>query len=314
MVLNLVLPVPSQPLITEQKTARGVSDPSPQGTPSPPQGRGNKVGDFSQFTNGVSRKLQLKSVVHEEFMKVSQMDDTLLLRWLTAHVLSVEQRLDILQPADAAITLPQNLLSAIDEFSGKIFLSPNLGAYKERPNDRLIKMLKKRPDLLPLGLKENKQAMKVVKTKVDVRFTQLRNSAKKPIHASLGKYDMIREESVGPFTPVIKLTQELIESVGGRGCEVTTTLPLVARVAFLRLTYTDKNLLGSDHKAGPSYWDTVDKNLKEIRDDKQNEPKKISQVFTRILQDDREKYRNSNVVDDSLDGLAEVAETNDWDE
>lgn len=88
-----------------------------------------------------------------------------------------------------------------------------------------------------------------------------------------------------------------------------------------RCVYTDELAKTGTGKAGPSYWDTVDLRLKEIRKSKANDAARITRyvelqifigksnsnddlcsVFSKILEDDRKVYGNI-AVPENLDNV-----------
>ncbi|KAK7433875.1 hypothetical protein VKT23_020500 [Stygiomarasmius scandens] len=104
----------------------------------------------------------------------------------------------------------------------------------------------------------------------------------------------------------MRLTAMVLTEVGGRSCEVKMTLPLVARIAFLRNMFVAEATTTLDGKVGARFWDAVDEGLKKIRESQNCDAIKISQVFARILDNDRANYKDLDVGEEDLDVLADV--------
>ncbi|KAF9526611.1 hypothetical protein CPB83DRAFT_837217 [Crepidotus variabilis] len=73
---------------------------------------------------------------------------------------------------------------------------------------------------------------------------------------------------------------DLALAILNNSSDVLINVPLCARLALLRLKYTDSS----------KYWDTVDLQLAEIRDKAANNAVKITRAFTRLLTNDRALY------------------------
>ncbi|KAJ3779773.1 hypothetical protein GGU10DRAFT_197198 [Lentinula aff. detonsa] len=164
-------------------------------------------------------------------------------------------------------------------------------------------------DLLPSAVREHKPTMAVIKNKINKELTNNRAAAKALLLKSLGDFSPGINEFSGPYIPIVKLTNMLLSEICGASSKLTVTLPRVARVAFLRNQYVcDATIAANGGKVGSGFWDNVDTALRVVRETHKEDSIKITQVFTRILMEDRATY-NDFESDENLDRLAEVLES-----
>ncbi|THV05528.1 hypothetical protein K435DRAFT_961029 [Dendrothele bispora CBS 962.96] len=287
-----------------QRMVLNLRDPG-SATPNP---RPKKLADtMAQYATTWGRTLQLKNGHQDELIRASQIKDpNLQFLYIAGLIFSLKDEFALVRPADTAVTVPEHTDGYIEKLTVRGILDPAASAYKTRPGEKAMQTLKKHPEWVPLALLEHKPTMKTIKTKVNGRFTHHRADIKDAISKSLGTFDALDQKFDGPFTPIMRLTATVITEVGGRSCEVKMTIPLVARIAFLRNMYVAEAIKTLDGKVGGHFWDVVDKGLQKIRDSQNCDAVKISQVFGRILDDDRVKYQDLEAGEENLDELAEV--------
>ncbi|KAJ3738318.1 hypothetical protein DFH05DRAFT_1517929 [Lentinula detonsa] len=185
--------------------------------------------------------------------------------WLASKMISLlPHKLDTIQPQNTKFEISAALNSKIEEQLVNLFLNPAVPAYLGQLNENLMKMLKKSSlNLLPKQVRELKP-MKVIESKIGSRFTHHRNEAKAILCKSVGKFNKNMKASEGPFIDIVVLTRAFVTGVGGKGCGITVSLPLVARIAFLHCIYVEEAVKAETGKADADFWKTVDKKLKQV--------------------------------------------------
>ncbi|KAJ3748349.1 hypothetical protein DFH05DRAFT_554001 [Lentinula detonsa] len=185
--------------------------------------------------------------------------------WLASKMISLlPHKLDTIQPQNAKFEISAALNSKIEEQSVNLFLNPAVPAYLGQLNENLMKMLKKSSLNLLLKQVRELKPMKVIESKIGSRFTHYCNEAKAILCKSVGKFNKNMKASEGPFTDIVVLTRAFVTGVGGKGCEITVSLPLVARIAFLHCIYVEEAVKAETGKADADFWKTVDKKLKQV--------------------------------------------------
>ncbi|KAJ3744275.1 hypothetical protein DFH05DRAFT_1460398 [Lentinula detonsa] len=253
-----------------------------------------------------------------ELVKASQITDPgQRFLFQVANNFAVRTAIERLQPADSAVPITRSLEHFIAISAAQCFLNPNLGAYKNWPNEKVMVKLKMRFDLLPSAVREHKPTMALIKNKINKELTNNRAAAKALLLKSLGDFSPGINEFSGPYIPIVKLTNMLLSEICGASSKLTVTLPRVARVAFLvrdlilmtlRSDTLSAQSISNGGKVGSGFWDNVDTALRVVRETHKEDSIKITQVFTRILMEDRATY-NDFESDENLDRLAEVLES-----
>ncbi|KAF5359933.1 hypothetical protein D9758_013978 [Tetrapyrgos nigripes] len=265
--------------------------------------------DLAQYADNLGRSLHLQKSQQEELLRATQIvDPNRQFIYMVAQLLFVKGSIELLQPASAPIAFAANLESKIDELAVMVILDPTAGAYKSRPTERIMAGIRCYPDILTPALRDHKPTLKALKAKAGNLCTHHRADIKLQIARSLGDFNSDIKLFIGPFVPIVELTTAITNEVNGRAAEVKVSLPLVARIAFLRNIFVSEAQQTSDGKVGAGYWDAVDKGLEFIRESHKNNKVQISGVFARILQDDRTKYQSDFTGPmESLDGLEDIA-------
>ncbi|KAJ3786077.1 hypothetical protein GGU10DRAFT_420696 [Lentinula aff. detonsa] len=280
------------------------------GTPTPVARKRAAGEDFTQRAAAESRKLRLNAEHSQELQEIAKTGG---LRpvdiWMASQMLAIRERMDVIQPAGTKFEIPAALASVIEDISVKVFLDPTLSAYLNHPNERLLTYLKARPNILFRAVREHKPAMKVIATKISSRFTHHRNDTKDMIASSLGQYDKEADMFTGPFMAIVELTRKVIVAIGGKSYDLAVSVPLVARIAFLRQVYVHESTKNTG-KAGTDFWKCVDEGLKMIREAKKYDTTKISAVFAKILSNDRNEY-DDQLSPEDIDTLVTIAHTVD---
>ncbi|SJL14696.1 uncharacterized protein ARMOST_18162 [Armillaria ostoyae] len=93
---------------------------------------------------------------------------------------------------------------------------------------------------------------------------------KEEIGRSFGSFDKTVQVFTGESVGIAELCEKIIAAVGGKSCDAVVSIPLMARVAFLRNSFALCAGHSTDVKAGAGWWDGVDADLKELREKKDN--------------------------------------------
>ncbi|SJL05028.1 uncharacterized protein ARMOST_08400 [Armillaria ostoyae] len=121
---------------------------------------------------------------------------------------------------------------------------------------------------------------------------------KEEIGRSFGSFDKTIQVFTGESVGIAELCEKIIAAVGGKSCDAVVSIPLMARVAFLRNSFALCAGHSTDGKAGAGWWDGVDADLKELREKKDNNQLRITAVLRKMLDDDGVNYGNiSSAVD-----------------
>ncbi|KAK0440050.1 uncharacterized protein EV420DRAFT_1731392 [Desarmillaria tabescens] len=259
------------------------------------------LGDLSQYSLTLSRTLQLKPVDCELLSAFAKLPGVELKDiWTAAYLISIKDRLNVLQPS-GVYEIPSTLSSKIDEWSIRYFLDPTISAYKseEWPKKKLLRKLKARPDWgLTEAVANHKPAMRVITQEIGSRFIHHRNVTKEEIGRSFGTFDKTLQAFTGESVGIAELCERIITAVGGKSCDTVVSIPLMARVAFLRNSFALRAGCSTDGKASAGWWDEVDADLKELREKKDNNQMRITVVLRKMLDDDRANYGNTASVGD----------------
>ncbi|KAJ7097467.1 hypothetical protein C8R44DRAFT_889375 [Mycena epipterygia] len=198
---------------------------------------------------------------------------------LLVNLLHLSNQLNTIVTAAPVFATSAALEKNLHDYATAILLSSKITAYKGAvPTNTLLNILRKHRFDLPIGIENNPADFAKVIAAVQEAFTQLRAKLKKALCASLKVNKHDRNFAAGPKQQnIFKLTQILVE-----GTQCTVTVELCARVALMRKTY----LVVS----GPKFWDKLDSNLAEIRNNADGKAKRIVKAFSHILAKDQEKH------------------------
>ncbi|KAK0444641.1 uncharacterized protein EV420DRAFT_1574105 [Desarmillaria tabescens] len=164
---------------------------------------------------------------------------------------------------------------------------------------KLLRKLKARPDWgLTEAVANHKPAMRVITQEIGSRFIHHRNVTKEEIGRSFGTFDKTLQAFTGESVGIAELCERIITAVGGKSCDTVVSIPLMARVAFLRNSFALRAGCSTDGKASAGWWDEVDADLKELREKKDNNQMRITVVLRKMLDDDRANYGNTASVGD----------------
>ncbi|THU95802.1 hypothetical protein K435DRAFT_859152 [Dendrothele bispora CBS 962.96] len=265
--------------------------------------------DYIQYATWIASRFginqQRDQVALTEFAQLQDPQKALI--FIAAKVIAMELRLNTMEPASTGYQMSDALKGHIETVTLQVFLDPKLGAYKDQwPNKKALAVLKKNPQWgVTSAVANDKAKMKVIKQKISSRFIHHRNDAKDVIAASLGTFHEENGKFEGTSIGIVELCQQLIRAVGGRSFDLEVTVPLCARAAFIRKSYK-KAFKEAGNVKPTDFWGKVDQDLKTVRDEKENDPARISKVMSKILNNDREKY--GQLPPEALDHLPRVAQ------
>ncbi|EPQ53883.1 hypothetical protein GLOTRDRAFT_139378 [Gloeophyllum trabeum ATCC 11539] len=248
--------------------------------------------DFSQYAQSVARRKRLRPEDSDELVSYSKLSRGEKDIWLASTLLSIQGTVSQLQAPDAQWDLPVMLKKKIDIYSAVVILSPTLSAYvsDDAPRKVLIDILERYPSWgYKQDVKENPYRYNIVISFISAKLTARRYTAKKIIAESIGTTAEDPEELKRvDADDILALCEGLVAKVF-KAAKIVITVPMCARVAFLRLIYVGQP------DAGDKYWDSADEKLKDFRVKLSNDPKKISSKFAKILSQDRQVYGDVDV-------------------
>lgn len=263
----------------------------------PPVGNRQPVeDDLVQYADQVARRVRLKPAGQQELRGLAMltMDERII--WIAAHILRSEERLEVIQPADAQWVLPKLLKDKIDIYSYLLLVSPSLSFYVKQsiPVSRMKKLLEHHPQWgYTTEVRNDTYRSGIVMKRIQDRLTDRRAELKHIIWLSLGP-DMLpssasaKARAAAAKIDILTLCEAVIIKHSGLGVVVKPTLEMCARFALLRrvlvevLTETTLNV--------KDYWDRVDERLDGIRGMFPNEPRKITKLFMNILEADKKDF------------------------
>ncbi|THV03122.1 hypothetical protein K435DRAFT_916151 [Dendrothele bispora CBS 962.96] len=198
--------------------------------------------------------------------------------FVMAKLTAVERRLINVEPSPETYQIPDGLKGHIETTTLQIFFSPTLGAYlkDQWPNKKVVAVLKKNPQWgLTPAVSGDKLKMKIINKKISSRFIHHRNDAKDIISTSLGKFDEATSKFDNSGTGIIDLSEQLIRTVGGRSFDLRVTVPLCARIAFIRSVYRTAFKAAGNVKP-PDFWGKLDEELQKVCNEKEGNADRIS--------------------------------------
>ncbi|EPQ51030.1 hypothetical protein GLOTRDRAFT_133358 [Gloeophyllum trabeum ATCC 11539] len=291
----------SSPLVpsTEERPSasklRHGSSPDPPGTPPATtmvRTAKRPAEDLSQYAQSVARKKRLCPEDSDELVSYTKLSRGEKDIWMASTLWSIQGTVSQLQAPDAQWDLPSTLKKKIDIYSAVVILSHTISAYvsDEVPRKLLFEILEIHPSWgYKPEVKENPYKYNMMVSFISSKLTARRYTTKKLIAESIGttSEDPGEVKRVGA-DDILILCEKLATNVF-KAAKIIVTVPMCARVAFLRLVY-----VGSPD-AGDKFWDIVDKKIKEFRVKFSNDKQKISRKFAKILSQDRTVYGDVDV-------------------
>ncbi|KAJ7795973.1 hypothetical protein B0H14DRAFT_3887898 [Mycena olivaceomarginata] len=310
-------------------------DPDPEdgalgGSSSPSLGRTNNprkrpAEDMVQYTEATARQLRLKLESTQSLKEYSQLLAPEQSIWLAGRLLAQNEVLSTLQAPEAVYHMPLTLEGAIDEYAFLVLLDPTASTYvaqgKTGPLHRLTSYLLKLPSSgLTSTIMADKAKKAAVVERMRNKLTRVRNAIKDLLVASLGNTEAEPDDDCAQPMDIVTLCQRAIALGAKYDTELKVSLEMCGRFAFLRETYvtitanavkgaTNSNTADPARPTAPSrkkeadFWSTVDKDLVELREKKQNDPVRISSTISAILGDDKKLYPG----DTNLEELIQVS-------
>ncbi|KAJ7300660.1 hypothetical protein DFH08DRAFT_979462 [Mycena albidolilacea] len=200
-------------------------------------------------------------------------------------------RLEAFKVGKAPFTVSDNTETNIAHYAAAILLSTKLSAYKGSvAKNILLDLLKiNRFDLLS-NIECNPADYAKLVAVVREALTQMRSKIKKGLAASF-KVNKEPAPSAREHQNIFELTTHLVH---GTKCAVTPEL--CACVALMRQVYIEDS--------GPRFWDSLDADLRKIRNCAGGNPRKLNKAFENVLSTDRATHGvnnysiPSNIVDE----------------
>lgn len=269
------------------------SSPDPAGSsPAAVTTRKRPAEDLSQFAQSIARKKRLRPEDSDELISYSKLSRSEKDIWLASTLLSIEGTVSQLHAPDSQWDLPSMLKKKIDIYSATIILAPTIAAYvsNDVPRKLLLEILERHPSWgYRPDVKENPYRHNIVVSFISAKLTSRRYTAKKIIAESIGEApedpaDVKRADALDILALCERLTANVFKAA-----KIVVTVPMCARIAFLRLIYIGKP------DAGEKFWSIADDNLKDFRAKFSNDQRKISSKFAKILTQDRQVYGDVDI-------------------
>ncbi|KAL6299570.1 hypothetical protein BKA93DRAFT_931391 [Sparassis latifolia] len=274
--------------------------------------RKRRMEDMTQFAEATARNVKLCPANRQAILDFAQLAETEQMIALNANVLKILERQNELLPPEAAYKISNSITAFIDAEAARLIMSPDLSAYidKDEPVRLLEEKLKKKAVWNIPQLKDDKSKWDVIVKYSRNKLNNGRHLLKKTIGESLPEIeDGANSDIVPECDDIIQLCEKILRTITpGRGTKTKTMDPsveMLARVSFLRHCYVQ---FAKTKQNDNAYWKLVDAELVAIRKKHNNDVKKISKVFARILEKDQELYgcvsltaqsAQSNSIEDS---------------
>jgi len=269
--------------------------------------------DIRQFVDPVATEVGLGDELKAKLKKFAKLSPVEQQLWLAARLISIDARTDKLEAPEAAFDIPSRMLNKIEKLILVVLVSPKISAYL---NDVAVNMimvyLAKHPSLgLTKEVGQDKTKCSVITSRVRLRLGQRRNQVKALIAASLGTPTDValapdQLQTRNDAQDIVALCDSIV-NLAKKHVTIELSLPLAARVAFLRSVYLHKR--GTNEDVEPSdvkkYWESVDGKLKSMREDKKDDAERISRCFGRYLKTDRKIYGTDELAYKSMSLTAE---------
>ncbi|KAH8100335.1 hypothetical protein BXZ70DRAFT_939069, partial [Cristinia sonorae] len=222
-------------------------------------------------------------------------------------VLRLSDDIKKLSPPDSQFMIPRNLKDKLEQSVMAVITSPNIDAYvtAQLATQRVMRMLAQHPEWgFTADVANDRHKSDTVKRAVDNRLTDRRSVIKGLIAKSAG-LAVDKKTGLGVADRDII---SLCRAINGlmKGYNATITLPMCARVAFLRNLYVT-----SVDNRGDGYWSFVDESLLSLRNmfgQKVDGAKQITATFMNILEEDLKTYGGRDLVDGVSATLANAPE------
>ncbi|KAF7351785.1 hypothetical protein MSAN_01611900 [Mycena sanguinolenta] len=187
---------------------------------------------------------------------------------------ALHNRLDALETGKPPFTVSKDTEININFYAAAILLSTKLSAYKGSvAKNILLDILKVNRFDLPPNIERHPADYAKLVAVVQEAFTQLRSKIKKALAASF-KVNKQPAPSAREHQNIFDLTTHLVQ---GTKCAVTPEL--CARVALMRQVYIEDS--------GPKFRDSLDADLRKIRNRAGGNARKLNKAFENVLSTDR---------------------------
>ncbi|KAK7471308.1 hypothetical protein VKT23_002717 [Stygiomarasmius scandens] len=249
--------------------------------------------DFAQYAIWIANRNGLtKSADQSALIDIGQLLDQRQTNiMLSAHLLRLEQKIDLLRPSPSSYTLDETFRGHISNVCDSVILNPSLGAYMDRPNTKVIAIMKARPEWeMTSSILSNNVAMKSIKSWASSRITHHRNDFKETVSKSMGDFNENIKDFDGESIGIVELAQQVIHAIGGKSCDVEVSIPFCARVVLVRKVYRRLAKKTVNGKVAENFWKEVDSELEAVRTSKNNDKVKISRAMAKVLEDDCNLY------------------------
>ncbi|KAJ6525373.1 hypothetical protein B0H19DRAFT_1199068 [Mycena capillaripes] len=205
---------------------------------------------------------------------------------------ALHNRLDAFEAGKPPFAVSDDTETNIYFYAAAILLSTKLSAYKGSvAKNILLDILKVNRFDLPSNIERNPADYAKLFTVVQEALTQLRSKIKKALAASF-KVNKKPAASAREHQNIFDLTTHLVQ---GTKCAITPKL--CARVALMRQVYIEDS--------GPKFWDSLDADLRKIRNRAGGNARKLNKAFENVLSTDRATHGidNYNIPTQAVDDV-----------
>ncbi|KAJ7037047.1 hypothetical protein C8F04DRAFT_1393841 [Mycena alexandri] len=257
--------------------------------------------DGEQYADFVGRKRHLKAMDFQDLKEFSRLSGQQQSISIYALLLKSNETVNSITPMEAVHHISAALEGRIERAAFLVLADPATPVYVQKgvPVGRVTDYLEKH-GLTP-EIKNDNSKFPLYKKRSGLRLTHYRNVTKELIGESRGTArdpgeavppgDATRKDAVD----VLNLTQQILHLGLKAAPDLKLSLPLVARVAWLRWAYQAR--VATKGEAAPGYWEFVDAQLAEIRTLKKGDIEAMSRTFGRFLNDDFALYGSAFVED-----------------
>ncbi|KAF8149036.1 hypothetical protein B0H34DRAFT_863066 [Crassisporium funariophilum] len=295
----------SPPPQIQQSPVYGHSTPSGSPSPLPGLSHAHSSGpqkrpleDMTQFANSVSCSTKLRKTDHDNLLEFAQLPPAEQRIWMAAKTLKLCEQQENLNPPEVLYVIPKKIETRIAQQSPIIIMDPTISAYLsgDVPVNLLLKLFDMNANWgLDATIQENKSKLDLIVSRMHKKFTGHRNVMKLTINNSLGRLDPT--DALGTrhidVLNIVDLCGELVK-LHDKKMKLTVTIPMCARVAYLRVVFTEKRTFSVKDQQELSYWDDIDADLACARQDYPT-AKILSKYFGMILANDCSVYGDANL-------------------
>ncbi|KAI8995713.1 hypothetical protein BD414DRAFT_409931 [Trametes punicea] len=282
--------------------------------------------DLTQDAHWASRRVRLRPADTDTLLCLSRLSPAQREMWSNAMLLKLNERLEIIAPADAQWAISENLKDKIEQYANAILCSPVLSEYvtKQSSTKLVAGILARHPSWgYTLEVQADKYKRDIVLARIGQRLTDRRSDIKEIILLSLGPglqtfgtTSKSKKQKVAVKTDIVQLCSDILARCHATNLKVT--LQMCGRIALLRKTMVA--VLQSPGSNFDKYWYVVDAQLASLQAKYPSDPAAISRWVSKSLEEDLQQYgradlpeairadRSQEVADSAASGTFDMLE------